>query len=69
LHLKKNEHAYDDKEEDNRPPSPVRFGMDLEVELKKREDTFEEENNLMDWIEDVTGTSSLFLFRAITYDH
>lgn len=62
-HLKKNEHAYPDKVEDERSPSPVKYGLDLELELKKKEESMEEENVLMDWIEDITGMFPSFAFN------
>ena len=40
--------------------------MDLENELKRQEEEFEEENDLMNWIEDLTGAASYVLPRFIT---
>jgi len=57
--LKPNEHAYEDKTEDERSPSPVKFGFDLELELKNDSSAEEKlDEDLMDWIEDVTGNIS-----------
>lgn len=44
----------------------IRYGLDLELELRKKEEDMEEENNLMDWIEDVTGTPSYPSLSPVT---
>eukprot|EP01127_Copromyxa_protea_P005833 TRINITY_DN1567_c0_g2_i3.p1 TRINITY_DN1567_c0_g2~~TRINITY_DN1567_c0_g2_i3.p1 ORF type:complete len:649 (+),score=138.81 TRINITY_DN1567_c0_g2_i3:139-1947(+) len=48
--------AYRFSIEERRSPSPVKFGMDAEHEIKMQEAYNEElEEKIMDWIEDVTG--------------
>eukprot|EP01127_Copromyxa_protea_P005829 TRINITY_DN1567_c0_g1_i1.p1 TRINITY_DN1567_c0_g1~~TRINITY_DN1567_c0_g1_i1.p1 ORF type:complete len:832 (+),score=178.90 TRINITY_DN1567_c0_g1_i1:46-2541(+) len=48
--------AYKFSVEEDRSPSPVKFGMDAEHEIK-RQDAYNHvlEEQIMDWIEDVTG--------------
>eukprot|EP01128_Nolandella_sp_AFSM9_P012476 TRINITY_DN9319_c0_g1_i1.p1 TRINITY_DN9319_c0_g1~~TRINITY_DN9319_c0_g1_i1.p1 ORF type:complete len:833 (-),score=114.58 TRINITY_DN9319_c0_g1_i1:178-2676(-) len=64
--LTKEDTGHGSDEEDERSPSPIRYGMDKDLK-EKQEDNYDHEleDRVLDWIEDITGVESDSLYLSL----